>query len=107
MQVPERGDLVYLNLSPQSGHEPSGNRPGIVLSPELFNQGKFLAICPIMSEIMDYPFEVRLPEDAAIKGAILTDQVRTVDWRSRDLNIKGHAPDEITTTCLKRIYTFL
>lgn len=107
MRIPDKGDLVHLNFSPQSGHEQSGVRPGIVLSPKLFNQGQFLAICPITSKIKGYPFEVELPEGSAIKGVILTDQVRTVDWRSRNLNIKDRAPDEITTTCLKRIYTFL
>lgn len=107
MQIPEKGDLVYLNFSPQSDSEQAGVRPAIVLSPKLFNQGKFLVVCPITSQIKNYPFEVELPNNLVIKGVILTDQVKTIDWRTRKLNIKAQAPKEVAETCIKRIQTFL
>lgn len=107
MQIPKKGDLVYLNFSPKSGHEHAGVRPAIVLSPQLFNKGKFLVICPITKQKKGYPFEIELNDGLPIEGVVLTDQVRSLEWRSRNLNIKGQAPDEITETCIKRIQTFL
>lgn len=107
MQIPEKGDLVYMNFSPQLGSEQAGVRPAIILSPKLFNNGKFLVVCPITSQIKNYPFEVELPDNLVIRGVVLTDQVRTVDWRTRKLNVKGQAPEEVIETCIKRIQTFL
>jgi mRNA interferase MazF len=70
--TPERGDLVYLNFNPQSGHEQSGRRPGIVLSPHAFNLVTgFAVVCPITSQEKGYPFEVKLPDGLHIKGGIL------------------------------------
>lgn len=108
MQTPARGDLVYVNFNPQSGHEQAGTRPGIVLSPEIFNQATgFAVVCPITRQEKGYPFEVVLPEGLAIEGVILTDQVKSLDWRARQFNIKGTAPQEVVADCLDLIHTFL
>lgn len=107
-QTPDRGDLVYLNFNPQSGHEQAGRRPGIVLSPKEFNEiTRFALICPITNTVKGWPFEVELPEGLAIQGAILTDQVKSLDWVSRKIQIKDQAPPEIVTECLNKIHTFL
>ncbi|MFC4766672.1 type II toxin-antitoxin system PemK/MazF family toxin [Effusibacillus consociatus] len=107
-QVPDRGDLVYINFNPQSGHEQAGRRPGIVLSPKEFNEvTQFAVICPITQTVKGWPFEVELPEGLAIQGAILTDQVKSLDWKSRRIQIKDHVPPEIVTDCLYKIHTFL
>lgn len=66
MEVPDKRDLIYLNFSPQSGHEQSGHRPAIVLSPKLFNQNTFLIACPITNQEKGYPFEVKIP--SRVKG---------------------------------------
>lgn len=66
--VPDRGDLVYLDFNPQLEHEQAGTRPGIVLSPKLFNQ-----VCPITRQQKGYPFEIALPSGLAIEGVILTE----------------------------------
>lgn len=105
--IPDRGDLIYINFSPQSGSEQAGYRPAIILSPKLFNKGKFIAVCPITRQRKGYPFEVDLPEESTIEGVILTNQVKTFDWRSRGIKIKGHAPDEITEICIKYIQRYL
>ncbi len=105
--VPEKGDLVYLNFSPQAGSEQAGHRPAIVLSPELFNSWKFAIVCPITNQSKNYPFEVPIPRGLAISGVILTDQVRSIDWRVRGAVVKDHVPDIITTKCLQLINTFL
>ena len=108
MQIPARGDLVYVNFTPQSGHEQAGTRPGIVLSPKDFNQATgFAVVCPITRQAKGYHFEVALPEGLAIGGVVLTDQVKSLDWRSRQFNVKGQAPQEVVTDCLDLIHTFL
>lgn len=82
--VPVRGDVVWLSFDPQSGHEQSGRRPALVLSPEAYNNRSGLALfCPITNQVKAYPFEVLLPEGFAVSGAVLSDQVRSLDWRSR------------------------
>lgn len=108
MQIPARGDLVYVNFTPQSGHEQAGTRPGIVLSPKDFNQATgFAVVCPITRQAKGYPFEVALPDGLAIEGVVLTDQVKSLDWHSRQFNVKGQAPQEVVTDCLDLIHTFL
>ena len=84
--IPNRGDIVWVNLNPQKGHEQAGKRPAIVLSPKIYNQKTGLAImCPITSQIKNYPFEV-LINGKKIKGVVLSDQVRCLDWRARKIS---------------------
>lgn len=106
--IPERGDLVYLDFNPQSGHEQAWRRSGIVLSPQAFNLVTgFVAVCPITSQEKGYPFEVRLPAGLEIKGVILSDQVKSLDWRARNIEIKDRVPQEIIDEVLEKIHTFL
>lgn len=105
--IPDKGDIVYLNFSPQSGHEQAGHRPALVLSPKQFNKSVFLIACPITSQVKGYPFEVEIPKGLPIQGVILVDQLRSVDWRSRGLKIKCQAPDDVVQDCLDIISTFI
>lgn len=108
MSVPERGDLVYVNFNPQSGHEQAGNRPGIVLSPKEFNETTgFAAVCPITNTIRGWGYEVKLHDGLAFQGVILTDQVKSLDWQARNLKVRGQAPEDIVNDCLAKIHTFL
>ena len=82
--IPEQGDIVWLTLNPQKGHEQSDRRPAVVLSPSSYNSKVGLAIfCPITSKEKGYPFEVKLPDKSSVQGVILVDQVKSFDWRSR------------------------
>ena len=82
--VPRRGDVVWITLNPQAGHEQGGRRPAVVLSPESYNARVGLALfCPLTSAIKGYPWEVLLPPGLPVSGAILSDQVKSLDWRSR------------------------
>src|SRR5688572_5194080 len=82
--IPERGDLVWLQFTPQSGHEQEGKRPALVISPASYNGKVGLSLfCPVTSKRKGYPFEVSLPQDLPIEGVILSDQVRSFDWQSR------------------------
>jgi len=82
--VPDRGDAVWLTADPYAGHEQAGRRPAVVVSPRRYNGRSGLALfCPVTSQIKGYPFEVLLPSALPIEGAILSDQVRSLDWRAR------------------------
>ena len=79
--VPDRGDVVWLELDPQAGHEQAGVRPALVISPRLYNRRVGLALfCPLTTHIKGYPFEVELPPGLKAKGAILSDQIKSLDW---------------------------
>ena len=87
--IPDAGDIVWLNFTPQTGHEQAGRWPAVVLSPKAYNSKTGLLVCvPITSQIKGYPFEVLL-SGAEVSGAALADQVKTLDWRSRQARYKG------------------
>lgn len=86
----ERGDIVWLEFTPTKGHEQSGRRPALVLSPKEYNEKTNLAlVCPITSKAKGYPFEV--PLTGKIHGVILADQLRSVDWNERRAERAGKA----------------
>lgn len=91
--VPEAGDIVWLNFTPQSGHEQAGHRPALVLSPAAYN-GKtgLMLCCPLTTQIKSYPFEVLL--SGTPPSAILADQVKSLDWRSRSAKLKSRVTPE-------------
>ena len=75
---------MWLTFDPQAGHEQSGRRPAVVLSPRAYNQRSGLAIlCPVTTQIKGYPFEVILPPGLPVSGAVLSDQIRSLDWHAR------------------------
>jgi mRNA interferase MazF len=82
--VPRRGDVIYLDFDPQTGHEQAGRRPAIVLSPMDYNRTVGLAVvCPITNQVKGYPWEVIIPDNNSVSGAVLSDQVKSLDWRQR------------------------
>jgi len=106
--IPERGDVVWLNFNPQAGHEQAGKRPALVLSPSSYNQKTNLALlCPITSRVKGYPFEVSLPKDDKVSGVILTDQVKSLDWKVRKAEFITKVPTTIIETTLKKLSTLL
>jgi mRNA interferase MazF len=106
--VPKCGDLVWITLNPQAGHEQAGRRPAVVLSPKSYNSKTGLAIfCPVTSQVKGYPFEVLLPEGMPISGAILSDQVKSLDWRARNAELICCLPDETISEVLQKLNTLL
>lgn len=94
--IPDRGDLIWLNFTPQSGREQAGRRPALVLTPKEYNGKVGLAICcPITSKPKQYPFEVLLPALCRIHGAILSDHVKSLDWKSREAEFVAKAGTEV------------
>lgn len=106
--VPDRGDAVWVNFNPQAGHEQSGRRPAIVLSPRSYNRKVGLAVfCPITNQIKGYPFEVVIPRGFRVTGAVLSDQVRNLDWKMRDAELIAKLPASVTDEVLKKLKTLL
>ena len=106
--IPVRGDVIWINLNPQTGHERKGRRPALVLSPEEYNKKVGLAIfCPITNQVKGYPFEVLIPEGLKTSGVILADQVKSLDWKTRNAELICRIPEEVTKIVLERIYTLL
>ncbi len=86
--VPRAGDIVWLQFNPQAGHEQSGHRPALVLSPADYNRKTGLMLCcPITSQVKGYPFEVSIAGDRA--SVALADQVKSLDWVARKAKAKG------------------
>jgi mRNA interferase MazF len=82
--VPQRGDVVWITLKPQAGHEQAGRRPAVILSPQAYNAKVGLALlCPITSQVKGYPFEVAIPAGLPVAGVILSDHIKSLDWRTR------------------------
>ena len=102
--VPDRGDAVWITLNPQAGHEQAGRRPAVVLSPAAYNGKVGLAIlCPITNQIKGYPFEVVLPSGLAVTGAILSDQVKSLDWRARNASFICALPPATIAEVLQKL----
>lgn len=106
--IPERGDVIWLTLDPQAGHEQAGRRPALVLSPSAYNGRVGLALfCPITSQQKGYPFEVALPEGLPVTGVVCADQVKSLDWRARQAVLIGAVPEEVVVEVLQRLQSLL
>jgi mRNA interferase MazF len=106
--VPQRGDVVWITLNPQSGHEQAGRRPAVVLSPGIYNEKVELAIlCPVTNQIKGYPFEVLIPDGLPVSGVILADQIKSLDWRVRDAEWICTLPPRVVVEVLQKLGTLL
>ncbi len=106
--IPERGDVIWINLNPQAGHEQAGRRPAVVLSPASYNGKVGLALmCPITNQIKGYPFEVVIPESLAVTGAVLSDQVKSLDWRTRKVEFLCKLPSDVTNQVLRKLHLLI
>ena len=104
--VPEAGDIVWLRLSPQAGHEQSGHRPALVISPAAYNAKTSLMICcPITTRVKGYPFEV--PLAGKRPGVVLADQVKSLDWMVRKAKYKGKAAAAELATVRTKIFALI
>ena len=106
--VPARGDAIWITLNPQAGHEQTGRRPALVLSPFSYNSKVGLAIlCPVTSQVKGYPFEVAIPSGSKLAGVVLADQVKNLDWRVRKAEFTCKLPRETTNDVLEKLETLL
>ncbi len=106
--VPDRGDIVWVTFTPQAGHEQAGRRPAVVLSPASYNGKVGLAVmCPVTSHVKGYPFEVVMPPGLPVTGAVLSDQVKSLDWRERQAEPMGRLPDSMIAEILGKLEALL
>ena len=105
--IPDAGDIVWLEFSPQAGHEQAGHRPALVLSPAAYNSKTgTMVCCPMTTQIKGYPFEV-IVHVAGISGAVLSDQVKNLDWRARKATPKGKVGAEELDEVRSKIQSLL
>ena len=105
--VPDRGDIVWLNFTPQAGHEQRGTRPALIISPKIYNKKTNLALCcPITSNVKGYPFEVVI-EGKKIDGVILSDHLKNLDWKAREIKFIEKASSLVLTECIEKISTLI
>ena len=99
---------MWISLNPKAGHEQAGRRPAVVLSPQSYNSKVGLAIlCPVTSQPKGYPFEVLLSAGLPVAGAILSDQVKSLDWRARNVELICTSPTETISEVLQKLATLL
>ena len=93
--VPDAGDVVWLEFDPQAGHEQAGHRPALVISPASYNVKTGLMVCcPMTTKVKGHPFEV-LTEVEGLACAVLSDQVKSLDWRVRKAKKKAAVASEV------------
>jgi mRNA interferase MazF len=106
--VPDRGHAIWLDFNPQAGHEQAGRRPAIVLSPTAYNKATSMAIvCPITSQIKGNPFEVLLPDGLAVHGAILANQMKSLDWKERNAALICKLPPTIINEVIYKFWAII
>ena len=99
---------AVISFRPQVGHEQAGYRPALVLSPESYNRKVGLALlCPITRQIKEYPFEVKVPDGLKVSGVVLSDQIKSLDWRARKASPLGTVPESCVREVLRKVATLL
>ena len=100
--APGRGDVLWIDFHPQAGHEQSGRRPALVVSPRQYNTKVGLVLCcPITNQVKGYPFEVLLPAGLPVTGAVLADQIKSLDWLARNAQFHCTVPQEVVDEVLR------
>jgi mRNA interferase MazF len=99
--IPKQGDIIAITFDPQSGHEQKGRRPAYVVSKDLFNRSTGMAIvCPITNTDRAFPFHVPIPKESKLKGFIMIEQVKSVDFHSRRAKRIERGDDELLSNVL-------
>jgi mRNA interferase MazF len=100
--------VVWIDFNPQAGHEQAGRRPALVLSPARYNSKVgLLLLCPVTTQIKGYPFEADIPQGLKVTGTILSDQVKSLDWKARKAEFICRLPDSAVNEALKKLHTLL
>lgn len=108
MKTPDRGDVIYLDFNPQAGTEQAGRRPALVISPEKFNRiTGYAAVCPISRTQRKWGFHIPLPSDLNMEGVIIIDQIKSLDWKIRNAEIKGKVSNDLVNKVVQMVHTFI
>ena len=94
--IPKKGDFIAVTFDPQSGHEQKGRRPALVVSNTLFNEQTGLTIvCPVTTTDRSYPFHVAVTDNSRVKGFVMVEQVKSIDYRARQAKAIGKASNDL------------
>ncbi len=108
MRTPERGDLVVMDFNPQVGREQMKRRPALVLSSAAFNEiFKVAYVAPITTKPRGHAFEVPLPPDCSVRGAVLMYQMKSLDWRGRHARLAGKASAAVIAEAIEIVRDIL
>ena len=69
--------------------------------------GPAAAFCPVTSQVKGYPFEVAIPPSLPVGGAILSDQIKSLDWRARRAELMCRVPKATTLEVLHKLATLV
>ncbi len=106
--IPRKGDLIWINFNPTSGVEQKGLRPALVVSEMAFNDKVGMAFCcPVTNTVRGGPFEVLVPKKSGVSGVILTDQIRSIDWRAREARFISSASINVMNDVVDRLAAIL
>ena len=104
--VPDSGDIVWLEFNPQAGREQAGHRPAVVLSPASYNAKTSLMLCcPLTTQAKGYPFEVPVDDEAG--SVVLSDQLKSLDWRSRNPKRKGRVSVDVLAEVRAKVHALV
>lgn len=108
MRVPARGDIIYLDFNPQAGTEQAGRRPALVISPEKFNRVTgYAAVCPITRSQRKWGFHIPIPAGLDVEGVIIADQIKNLDWKTRNAEIKEKAPKDLVNKVVQVVHMYV
>ena len=107
--IPKQGDIVYMDFNPTKGHEQKGKRPAIIISNDVFNINTKMAIlCPITSNTKEFPTHYELEDSKKIKGSVLCEHIRSIDYENRKVKFIEKASDNdilsvvtLVTACIE------
>ncbi len=106
--IPQRGHFIWLNFDPQSGYEQTGKRPALVLSHTKFNDYRgFIFACPISTTKRKNPFYVEIHSGQLVNGVVMSDQLRSLDYRSRGAELISICPEDFLAEVLARIHPII
>jgi len=64
-------------------------------------------LCAITSQVKGYPFEVLIPTGLKVSGAVLADQVKSLDWKARKAELLCRLPRPTMVEVLLKLGTLI
>jgi mRNA interferase MazF len=91
--LPEAGDIAWIDFAPIRGTEQGGKRPALIVSERgMHDMTRRAIICPITRNTRPWPTKLILPNGLKTQGAVLIDQIRSIDREARILRLLGKVP---------------
>lgn len=104
----KRGDIYLVSLDPTAGHEQSGSRPVLVVSPDEFNEATKLPVILPITNGGDFARRLGFAVPViGIKttGVIRCDQPRVIDLSARQARKVDTLPPSLMEEVLAKVAT--